>query len=622
LNTRYPLLKLLIYLITGYLVGYIFSIHIYIVISLSIISLLIAFFYTTSNSIKYGILAILIGVNLNSNIELYNLRSLDNNISNSFEGVYKAEIIEILNINKSYKRFIAQGVIYSSIFDEPHSCNTIITLFDKENKVLLKPGIEFISNSIFRVGSPKILYEDFNEKSYLISNKSLFFATTNSNKFAISNNKFNINTFLYNIRSYIIENVNKTIIDPNIAGIIIALTTGDKTGIEKETQEIFSLTGTAHVLAISGLHVGIFSLIVFTFIGFINNRLTKLLIFSFLIWGFVILTGGHPSAIRAAIMATFAAFLIYYGKVPNPINILLFTVLLYIILEPTIVYSISFELSVFAITGIILLYKPIYLTICKLFIYDNMFIKIVSSSFAISFAATIPTAFLTAYYFNTFSFIYPIANLIILPLMTFASFQSIFFVILSSIGAPFSNLFGNTAYFSINLGLEINKYLSYFSGSFDLDNSDLIVLSIVSSVLLLYILTSINIKRFLFRMSVSLIAVFIVLNISVKNQAKLLIIPREQNTYILVENLNNVYLVIVDRKKYDYYYFDNALANYLINSKKKITLLKTGNVSINFEDNLSMRTKITSNFISIKQTNSLSKLLKHNNICRIDKYDH
>ena len=86
-------------------------------------------------------------------------------------------------------------------------------------------------------------------------------------------------------------------------------------------------------------------------------------------------------------MATFAAFLIYYGKVPNPINILLFTVLLYIILEPTIVYSISFELSVFAITGIILLYKPIYLTICKLFIYDNMFIKIVSSSFAISFAA-------------------------------------------------------------------------------------------------------------------------------------------------------------------------------------------------------------------------------------------
>ena len=116
MNTRYPLLKLLIYLITGYLVGYIFSVHIYIVISLSIISLLIAFFYTTSNSIKYGILAILIGVNINSNIELYNLRSLDNNISNSFEGVYKAEIIEILNINKSYKRFIAQGVIYSSIF--------------------------------------------------------------------------------------------------------------------------------------------------------------------------------------------------------------------------------------------------------------------------------------------------------------------------------------------------------------------------------------------------------------------------------------------------------------------------------------------------------------------------
>ncbi len=622
MNSRYPLLKLLIYLIAGYIVGYLFSPSIYIVIAFSIIAILISLFSSLPKSIKYLIIALLIGINLNSNIELYSSNSLNKHIANSFEGVYSAEVIEVLSINGTYKRFTAEGIVYSSIFKHPHRCKSIVTLFDKENKVIIKPGTEFISNSLFRVGAPKILKEDFNEKSYLISNKSLFFSTSFSNKFAIRNEKYNISTFLYNIRTSIKYQISKAIPDSNIAGIIIALTTGDKTSIEKDTQEAFSLTGTAHVLAISGLHVGIFSLFVFTIVGFLNSRWVKLLFFSILIWLFVILTGGHPSANRAAIMATFAVFLIYYGKVPNPINILLFTVLIYIIIEPTIIYSVSFQLSVFAISGIIILYRPINETLTKLFFIENSLTKFLSSSFAISFAATIPTAILTAYYFNTFSFVYPIANLLVLPLMTFAAFQSIFFVIFSSIGIPFADLFAKTAYLATNISLDINSYLAEISTSIPISNTDIIYLSFTTSVILVYLLTSYNLRRLTFRILISAIAIFLFTNIETSKYQAITVIPREQSTSVLIENDSTVFVVMSDRKKYEYLQYDYSLTRHLICTKKNIELIKTGNVSINFEDNFLEHIDISSKYMNLKQINSISKQLNLDYIYRInDNYD-
>lgn len=619
MKSRHPLLKLLIYILGGYLVGYITSPDIYLVITFSVIALLSSLFTSLSTNIKYLFLASLIGLNLYSNTQLYHFKSLDNHISNSFEGLYDGEIQEVISINNKYKRFIATGIIYSSIFKKPHECKSIVTLFDKENNIEVKPGLEFVTNSIFKVGTPKILKEDFNEKSYLISNKSHFYATTNSNKFSIQNDNYKISTLLYNIRSEIKHKIHKNIPDSNIANVVIALTTGDKSGIDKTTKESFSLTGTAHVLAISGLHVGIFSLIIFTLIGFFKSRKKKFIIFSLLIWFFVIVTGGHPSAIRAAIMATLTAFLIYYGKIPNPINILLFTAIFYIVLDPIIIYSVSFQLSIFAISGIILFYKPIYLTLKKLFYFENLLSRFVASSFAISFAATIPTAILTSYYFNSFSIIFPIANLLILPLMTFASFQSIFFVIFSSLGFPTAELFAKTAYLAIDISLDINTYLSDVSQVIQLNISDLNIISIISSIILLYLLTAMSVRKFLYRVVISSIALFLIYNHEFTNYKSLTILPREQVTSLLVEDKNTIYVLMADRKKYDYLQYDHALTKYLINRNKTIKLLKSGNVSINFEDNYLKYAKISSNFISINQINDISKRLNYNLLYRIDK---
>jgi len=371
LKFKFPLLKLLVYLLVGFLIGYSTNIDTTVLIVLSLFSILISFFSSIPNNIKYSIISILIGIVLYNNVNLYQLSGLEKQIPATFEGVFIGQITEVKSKNINNKRFVAKGTIKSKALSSSYNLNVIYTLFDKNNSLELRPGYNFISKTRFRIGQPKVLDEDFNEKSYLLSNKAIFYANSSVKDFSITKKDYLFKTFLYELKEIIKSIITSVISDQKVSGIMIALTTGDKSGIDKETKSDFSQTGTAHVLAISGLHVGIFSLFIYTLIGFLRNRLIKMLIFIVLLWLFVIFTGGQPSAVRAAIMASLFIYLIYYGKVPKPLNVLLFTILLYLIIEPTIAYSISFQLSVFAILGIFLLYKTIYTLILKLLIKEN-----------------------------------------------------------------------------------------------------------------------------------------------------------------------------------------------------------------------------------------------------------
>lgn len=623
MKSKFPFIKFLIYLTIGYLVGYILPIETYFLIGISIFTLLISFFTKLNNNIKYLLLSLLIGISLQQNADLYRISNLEKSIPISFDGTFKGKITEVYSIKENYSRFNATGVIHSKIFKKPYNCNVIFILFHKNKFINLKPGYEFISNSKFRLGQPKILDEDFNEKSYLIGNKSLFYGTISQTNISVNSSKTNIKTYLYDLKAKIKQRIRNLIKDDIISGVIIALTTGDKSGVDKETQTDFSLTGTAHILAISGLHVGIFSLLIYTILGVVQNRLLRVFIFVVLVWAFVIFTGGQPSAIRAAIMATLFVYLIYYGKVPNPINILLSTIIVYIIIEPTIIYSISFQLSVLAISGIFILYKPIRNLILLILYKENSLTNFLASSLAISFAATIPTSFLTAYYFNSFSIIYPLANLLVLPLMTYASFQSIFFVIFSSIHLPFSDLFLKMAYASVNLSININTYLAELNERFNIKEVDLILLAIISSLVLLYVLISNSYRQLLFRLFVSSAAILLFISLPLtRNSEQIILLPREQFTGLIVQDDYKQYILISDRKKYDYLQNDIGLINYITNSNKPTLLLNTGNVSINLHDKVKNLNNIKSKFLALNQVDTISKRLHYNYLYNIiETYD-
>lgn len=621
MKTKYPLLKFSFFLSVGFLTNYLFNFSTLILLIFSCTVLLLAIFSKFSNTLKFTLISVSIGFLLQSSVSLYNFKEFDNTIANSFEGVFKGKVLEILSSKENKTRFIAEGIIQSKIFKKKYHSIVIFTAFSKNHKLDINPGANFLANSDFRLGQPKILKEDFNEKTYLISKKAYFYGTIFNNNIAIKHTDFNLSNILHKIRRVIKKRINEIVPDKEIANIMIALTTGDKSGISRDTQNNFSITGTAHILAISGLHVGIFSIFILVLIGFINNRTTKIVIFITTIWLFALLTGGQPSTIRAVIMATVASYFIYYGKYPNPVNILLFTFIVYIMIQPTILYSISFQLSFLSVAGIILLYNPIYDFFKMTFVKDNTLTKFIASSFAISFAATLTTSFLTAYYFNSFSYVYPLSNISVLFLMTFATVQSILFVLFSFISLPLASLFAKSAFIGIDLSIKINEYFAKIGG-YRFNGEELLIISIITSVILIYIFYSKSFHQLGFRLMVSILAAYLFLNMKLVTTNSMIIIPREHFTSLILSNQNIENILISDRNKQYKLSFDNALIDHIKNSNKNIKIYMTGNNSINLNDQVKYLKNVKSDFISISKLDSITNQLNLKPLYTITKnYD-
>ena len=201
--------------------------------------------------------------------------------------------------------------------------------------------------------------------------------------------------------------------EPIIRGIMEALILGDKSNINIETKEAYIKTGAIHILAISGLHVGlIFSVPFFLIRLFTNNRFIVYSGSMLVIILFTMLTGASPSVARASCMLGLFSIGKICKKNMNVSNILFITAMILSIVRPSIIYQIGFQLSFFAVFGIInyqhhlkVIWKP------KFKLTDYLWRLNV-----ISIAAQIGTLGLSLYHFASFSLLFPLSGPIIIPL--------------------------------------------------------------------------------------------------------------------------------------------------------------------------------------------------------------
>ena len=132
---------------------------------------------------------------------------------------------------------------------------------------------------------------------------------------------------------------------------------GDKSYMPDETRQIFSNAGIAHILALSGLHVGIIivliSSILFPLGFFIPRKIIYLITIVFL-WIFAFITGMSASVVRASIMATFYLSAKILERQNDSINALLGAITLILIVNPSALYDVGLQLSALTVTSIIL----------------------------------------------------------------------------------------------------------------------------------------------------------------------------------------------------------------------------------------------------------------------------
>ncbi|MCS7152473.1 MAG: ComEC family competence protein [Bacteroidia bacterium] len=211
-----------------------------------------------------------------------------------------------------------------------------------------------------------------------------------------------------------------------------ALLLGYKRGIEPEVRETFQLSGAAHILAVSGMHVGLV-LSVWLFLlsklpaGWGRHWVSQsLLLVVVVMYGF--LTGASPSAMRAVIMGSVAIAARMLQQLYLPLNALGFAAFLQSAAEPNVIYELGFQLSYAAVGGIMAFYEPIRTFLLRRSKKESLFFSYLKDITAVSLAAQGGTLFLSWAYFGRFPIYFLLANLIAVPLATALAFSAVAWV--------------------------------------------------------------------------------------------------------------------------------------------------------------------------------------------------
>ena len=212
--------------------------------------------------------------------------------------------------------------------------------------------------------------------------------------------------------------------------VLSALTAGNRTYLDQDLRESYAAVGAMHILAVSGLHVGILYLLLTLIFGKRNQknyyRLFRTLVILAVIWMYAFITGLSSSVLRASIM--FSLFLIGKNlrRQVDSYNILAASALLILIINPHELFKVGFQFSYLAVAGIIF-FQP---RLEKLVIIRNGVLDRIWQLFTVSIAAQLITFPLSLYYFHQFPVYFWLTNLVIIPLVWLIMASAVVFSIL------------------------------------------------------------------------------------------------------------------------------------------------------------------------------------------------
>ncbi len=222
--------------------------------------------------------------------------------------------------------------------------------------------------------------------------------------------------------------------EPDSQAVLTALIIGDRGQISSELRQAFNQAGAGHLLAISGLHIGIVATVAFALFRFVTSRIHSLLwrawsrkcaaLLSLLpVFVYGVMAGFSPSTQRAVIMVAVFLFTFLFESEQDPLNTLALAALVILLIDPPSLFSISFQLSFAAVLGIIYgLSRLRYSATNPSSGMKRQSIRLrttILTFFLVSCLAICGSLPLVAYYFNQISLIGIVANFFLVPLIGF-----------------------------------------------------------------------------------------------------------------------------------------------------------------------------------------------------------
>lgn len=230
--------------------------------------------------------------------------------------------------------------------------------------------------------------------------------------------------------SNIKEEMKESHIDHQELAVISAMALGEKSMLSPNTKNVFSITGASHVLAISGLHIGIIFQLIFILLGGKRQYRYSVPLSLITIWFYVFLIGLPTSAVRSATMISIYGFSLMSRRKNLSINSLFISLIILLLANPLSLFDISFQMSFLAVGSILLLYPLIHGFIHP----HHRLLRWAWSATAVSISAQIGTLPIIIYYFGRISCYSILTNFVAIPAATLILYLTLSFILLTSLG--------------------------------------------------------------------------------------------------------------------------------------------------------------------------------------------
>ncbi|WP_411893468.1 ComEC/Rec2 family competence protein [Winogradskyella sp. A2] len=282
---------------------------------------------------------------------------------------------------------------------------------------------------------------------------------THNNIFLLDNSKSTIYGLADKLRATINIKLTEAGFKKDVLSIINALLLGQRQSIDKSIYNNYVNAGTIHILAVSGLHVGILLWILnFIFRPLLylkrGNVLRPLVIIT-LLWSFAVIAGLSPSVTRAVTMFSIISIAMHYKRPTNIYNTLIISAFVILLFKPTFLFEVGFQLSYLAVFGIVSIQPMLYKLWRPKFLVSDKLWQI----FTVTLAAQIGVVPISLFYFHQFPGLFFISNLVVIPFLSLILGFGLLVIILALLGGLHS-IIVETYSFIIN---SLNGFIAWIA---------------------------------------------------------------------------------------------------------------------------------------------------------------
>lgn len=480
-----PVIRFLVPLIIGILLQYHLQIQLYLFACVAIISIVLVVvfsFLSSAQQLLYsylkGILVFILFLGIGGCLSYTkNIEHRKYWVGNYFTENTPAIVTlqeNIIEKEKNFKVLATVNAVY--VNNKWQTVEGDVLLYFKKDST--PPNIKYGSQllitknlvSIVNSGNPGgfnyaqyCSFQNIHYQGFLKDNNYTILSSTQTNLFT---------HFLLNTKLAVLNILKRNIKTNNELSIAEALLIGYRDELDRDLVKAYSNTGVVHIIAISGLHLGmIYGLLIFLFKPFNKFKIiqvVKPLTIIIVLWLFSLIAGMAPSILRSAIMFTSIAIADAFGKKSNIYNGLAVSAFIILLINPFSLWDVGFQLSYSAVLSIVV-FSPY---IKNWLVFKHKWLNAIWNLCAITLSAQILTLPIVLYHFHQFANYFFITNLLAVPLSGFILYAELALLALHAV-QPVATIVGvvvekliwimnsfivwaNQLPFSIAQGIQIN----------------------------------------------------------------------------------------------------------------------------------------------------------------------